>query len=362
VADGRRAVNRRERGVRPRRDLVSRRDPRRAGRPGRPDAGRPDAGRYHRYVSRSCPWARGVALVRRLAGLTDVVSLDVVDPDREDDGWAFTPEKDGCTPDAINGCAYLRNVYLRADPDYPGRVTVPVLWDRAEGTIVNNESIELMDGLAIAFDECRDGIDLSPGGDREAVDRIVDAHNDGVYRAGVAASQAATDETVRDVFDALDRWNRVLAGRRYLAGDRLTFADARIFPTLIRFDAAYHTGFDCDRNYLHEYDHLWPYLRDPYRTPGVAGTVRMDHIGDQGHFRGEITPIAPALDCDAPHDRDRLPGDVPGCPARTVIDDGRGRTVADEGDRPARPDRLITRPSGGSADVRSRPPRRLHRP
>lgn len=140
---------------------------------------------------------------------------------------------------------------------------------------------------------------------------LYDPINNGVYRAGFAESQRAYDDAVTDVFDALGHWDEVLADQRYLAGDRLTLADVRMFPTLIRFDAAYHTGFKCDRQYLHQYDHLWPYLRDLYRTPGVAETVRMDDIRDQGYFQGEITPVGPDLDYEAPHDRDRLPGERP---------------------------------------------------
>jgi putative glutathione S-transferase len=288
---------------------------------GEPDARfQPEADRYHLYISRSCPWAHGAALTRRLAGLTDAVSMDIVDPWREDEGWAFTPEKAGCTPDTVNDCEYLREVYVAADPEYTGRVTVPVLWDRREETIVNNESIEIMRIFATEFDGVGEaGLNLYPEGYRDEIDHIVDSIydsiNNGVYRAGFADSQTAYDEAVTDVFDALDHWDAVLEDQRYLAGDRLTLADVRLFPTLIRFDAAYHTGFNCDRQYLHQYDHLWPYLRDLYQTPGFAETVRMEHIRDQGYFQGEITPIGPDLDYDAPHDRDRLAGERPRAPS-----------------------------------------------
>jgi len=275
----------------------------------------PAAGRYHLYVARNCPWAHGAALVRRLAGLADAVSMDVVDPWREDGGWEFTPDKEGCTPDTVNGCAYLRDVYVEADAEYTGRVTVPVLWDKREGTIVNNESIEIMRMFATEFDDVgADGRDLYPEGSREEIDRIIDdiydSINNGVYRAGFAESQAAYDEAVADVFDALDHYDAVLADQRYLAGDRLTLADVRMFPTLVRFDQCYHTAFKCNRQYLHQYDHLWPYLRDLYQTPGVAETVTMEHIKDQGYYQGEITPVGPDLDFEAPHDRDRLATDA----------------------------------------------------
>jgi putative glutathione S-transferase len=286
-----------------------------------PDARfRPEADRYHLYVARNCPWAHGAALTRRLAGLSDVISLDIVDPWREDEGWEFTPGKDGCTPDTVNGREYLREVYVKADPAYTGRVTVPVLWDGRAGTIVNNESIEIMRMLAVEFgDVGDDGLDLYPEGYRAEIDRIVDAIydpiNNGVYRAGFAESQAAYDEAVRDVFDALDHWDSVLADRRYLAGDRPTLADVRLFPTLIRFDECYHTAFKCNRKYVHQYEHLWPYLRDLYGTPEVAETVVWDHIKDQGYYQGEITPIGPGLDYGAPHDRDRLTDESPPAPS-----------------------------------------------
>jgi putative glutathione S-transferase len=271
----------------------------------------PAADRYHLYIARNCPWAHGAALTRRLVGLTDVFSMDIVDPWREDEGWTFTPGKDGCTPDTVNGADFLREVYVAADPHYTGRVTVPVLWDREHETIVNNESIEIMRMFATVFAELGDdGRDLYPVGYRDEIDRVIDAIYDtiknGVYRAGFAASQAAYDAAVADVFEALDHWDAVLADQRYLAGDRLTLADVRAFPTLVRFDHCYHTAFKCDRQYLHQYDYLWPYLRDLYQTPGVAETVVWDHVKDQGYYQGEITPVGPAIDFEAPHDRDRL--------------------------------------------------------
>ena len=257
-----------------------------------PDARfQPEAGRYHLYIARNCPWAHGAALTRRLAGLTDTITMDIVDPWREDEGWEFTPEKDGCTPDMVNGRAYLRDVYTTADPAYTGRVSVPVLWDKQEATIVNNESIKIMRMFATEFDEIgHEGRDLYPVGYREEIDRILDdiydSVNNGVYRAGFSDTQAAYDEAVTDVFDALDHWNEVLADQRYLAGDRLMLADLRLFPTLIQFDHCYHTAFNCDRQYLHQYEHLWPYLRDLYQTPGFEETVLIKHIKDEGYYQG----------------------------------------------------------------------------
>lgn len=269
----------------------------------------PEPDRYHLYVTRSCPWAHGTTLTRELVGLTDVVSMDILDPWREDEGWEFTPDKDDCTADSVHGYDYLRDVYTAADPSYTGRVTVPVLWDRKNATIVNNESIEIMRMFATAFRSLGNGLDLYPSGYQKKIDRIIDdiydSINNGVYRAGFANSQAAYDDAVRDVFEALDHWDTVLADQRYLAGDRLTLADVRMLPTLVRFDLAYHTGFKCNRQYIHQYDHLWPYLRDLYQTSGVADTVNFDHITDQGYFQGEITPIGPDLDFSAPHGREQ---------------------------------------------------------
>jgi putative glutathione S-transferase len=276
---------------------------------------RAETGRYHLYIARNCPWAHGAALTRRLMGLTDVVTMDVVDPWRENEGWEFSAEKDGCTPDTVNGADYLREVYQRADPEVTGRVTVPVLWDREAETIVNNESIEIMRQFATAFaDLGEEGLDLYPAGRREEIDRVIadiyDPINNGVYRAGLADSQSAYDAAVHGLFETLDHWDAVLADQRYLVGDRLTLADVRLFPTLIRFDACYHTAFKCDRQFLHQYDNLWPYLRDLYQTPGVAETVLWDHIRDHGYYQEEITPIGPDLDYDAPHDRDQLTSGV----------------------------------------------------
>jgi putative glutathione S-transferase len=288
-----------------------------------PDARfQPEAGRYHLYVSFACPWAHRALLVRSLKGLADAVSVDVVDPYREDDGWQFTPEKAGCTPDTVNGSDSLREVYQAADPDMTGRVTVPVLWDRREETIVNNESAEILRMLDVAMDGVAENdVDLYPEGYRDEVDEIIEAIydpiNNGVYRAGFAGTQAAYDDAIDDLFAALDHWDEVLAERRYLAGDRLTEADICMFTTLVRFDQVYHTHFMCNVQHVHEYDNLWPYLRDLYRTPGVAETVNMTHIKEHYYTtHPDVTPSrivarGPDLDFTADHDRDRLPGRPP---------------------------------------------------
>lgn len=282
-----------------------------------PDESRfePGAGRYHLYISRAGPWSHGAALVRQLTGLTDAVTMDVVDYIREDEDWEFSPEKAGCTEDSVHGSDYLREVYTAADPEYTGRISVPVLWDRERETVLNNESIEIIRMFATAFEDVAElDVDLYPEGYREEIDRIIediyDSINSGVYRAGFAETQEAYEAAVEDVFDALVHWNSVLAEQRYLAGDRLTLADIRMFPTLIRFDQVYHTRFKCDRQFLHQYEYLWAYLRDIYQTPGVAATVNMEHI-KRGYYQGDLIAVGPDLNYDAPHDRESLSGGPP---------------------------------------------------
>jgi putative glutathione S-transferase len=282
-----------------------------------------ESDRYHLYISRACPWAHGAAMVRSLLGLEDAISMDIVDPYRDEKGWQFTPEKDDCTTDRINGFDYLGEAYVEADPSYTGRVTVPVLWDTQEETIVNNESIEIMRMLATEMTDVGNGVDLYPADIREEVDEVVDAIydpiNNGVYRAGFAGTQEAYENAVSELFDALDRWDDVLADQRYLAadGERLTLADLRMFATLVRFDQVYHTHFKCNRQLIEQYDNLWPYVRDIYQTPGIAETVNMAHIKEHYYTtHTDINPTAfvavgPDLDFTAAHDRDELPGGPP---------------------------------------------------
>jgi len=277
-----------------------------------------EAGRYHIYISRACPWAHRVAMTRALKGLDDAISLSIVQPERYDEGWEFSDEY----PDPLYGADYLRELYVRADPDVTGRPTVPVLWDKEEKTIVNNESEEIMRMLDVAGHELatRD-VDLYPEGYRDGVDRLIgdiyDPINNGVYRAGFAESQAAYDRAVDNLFDALDHYDDVLADQRYLAGDVLTEADLAMFATLVRFDHVYHTHFKCNRRAIHEYDNLWEYTKDLYTTPGIERTVNMDHVvrhyyvshGDVNPRR--LVPTGPDIDFTEGHDRNRLPGGPP---------------------------------------------------
>jgi len=281
-----------------------------------------EAGRYHLYVSYACPWAHRTLVTRAILGLDDAVSVDVVDPVRIDQGWEFAPGKDGCTPDSQFGADYLREVYTRADPDYTGRVTVPVLWDTERGTIVNNESAEIITMFATAFrDVAGRDVDLYPVDQREEIDAVIEdvyeRINNGVYRAGFAGSQAAYDEAVAALFDAMAEYDEVLADRRYLLGESLTLADVCLFPTLFRFDSVYHTHFRCNRRRVVDYPNLWGFARELYRLPGVAATCRLDHCTTH-YYRSHadlnptgIVPVGPDLDFDAPHDRDRLPGGPP---------------------------------------------------
>jgi putative glutathione S-transferase len=288
-----------------------------------PDAEfQPAAGRYHLYVSYACPWAHRTLLVRALLGLEDAITVDVVDPHRVDQGWEFEPGKAGCTPDTVNDADYLREVYATADPDYTGRVTVPVLWDRERETIVNNESEEVIKMLADAFGGVAErDVALYPEGRRDEIDAVIEdiypTINNGVYRAGFAGTQEAYDRAVEELFDALARYEERLADRRYLLGENLTLADVCMFTTLYRFDEVYHTHFKCNHRQVTDYENLWGYVRELYQLPGVAATCEMDHVTEH-YYRSHsdlnptgFVPVGPDPDFDAPHGRTDLPGGPP---------------------------------------------------
>jgi putative glutathione S-transferase len=282
----------------------------------------PEAGRYHLYVSYACPWAHRTLLTRALMGLEEVIGVDVVAPHRVDQGWEFDPEREGATTDSIHGTDFLRDVYTAADSAYTGRVTVPVLWDREEETIVNNESEEIIKMVATAFQDLgtRD-VALYPPEEQAAIDDLIDdiypTINNGVYKAGFAGSQGAYDDAVTTLFDALERYDDHLADNRYLLGEDLSLADICLFTTLYRFDEVYHTHFKCNQQEITDYDHLWPYLRELYQLPGVAATCRMDHVKEH-YYRSHtdlnpkgLVPLGPAPDFAAPHGRDTLAGGPP---------------------------------------------------
>ncbi|WP_049972224.1 glutathione S-transferase family protein [Haladaptatus cibarius] len=281
-----------------------------------------ESGRYHLYVSSACPWAHRTLVTRTLKGLEDAISVSVVDPYRQDDGWEFSPDRLGCTADTVNGADYLRDVYTEADPEFTGRVTVPVLWDKKKETIVNNESEEIMRMLDTAFDDVAErDVTFYPEAYRDEVDETIDAIyepiNNGVYRSGFADTQSAYEKAVTELFAALDHWEDVLADQRYLVGEKLTEADFAMFTTLVRFDAVYATHFKCNIRRIVDYPNLWNYLKELYQLPGVAETVRMNHIKEH-YYRSHtdinpkgIVPKGPELDFEEAHDRERLAGGPP---------------------------------------------------
>lgn len=275
-----------------------------------------EPGRYHLYVSYACPWAHRTLVYRKLKKLEDVISVDAVHHFMGENGWTFV-EEDGATGDTLYGSEFLHQIYTRADPTYSGRVTVPVLWDKKEQTIVSNESSEIIRMLNSAFDAWGDAsVDLSPAHLRREIDavndRVYPAINNGVYRAGFATTQGAYEEAFDELFDALDDMEQRLARSRYLVGDKTTEADWRLFTTLIRFDAVYYSHFKCNLRQIRDYPNLSNYLRDLYQVPGIASTVNMLHIKAHYYASHEtvnptrIVPKGPELDFTAPHDRNRF--------------------------------------------------------
>lgn len=275
-------------------------------------------GRYHLYVSLACPWAHRTLIVRALKKLEDVISVSIVDHFMGKDGWTFV-ERDGSTGDTLYGSQFLHQIYTRADPTYSGRVTVPVLWDRKEETIVSNESSEIIRMLNTAFDAWGDAsVDFYPQALRDDIDawneRVYGAINNGVYRCGFATTQEAYDEAFDELFGALDAVEEQLSKHRYLAGDTLTEADWRLFTTLVRFDPVYVGHFKCNLRRIADYPNLRNYTLDLFQVPGVAETVDLHHI--KHHYYGShdtinptrIVPRGPAVDYAAPHDRDRFAG------------------------------------------------------
>ena len=275
-----------------------------------------EPGRYHLYVSHACPWAHRTVILRGLRKLENAISVSVVDPYMGEDGWHFS-DGPGCIPDTVNGTRFLREVYKLAQEDYTGRVSVPVLWDKREKTIVNNESAEIIRMLNTEFDEWADGEpDFYPAalrGEIDAINEPIYEHvNNGVYKTGFARSQAAYEDAFDALFATLDEMEARLGARRYLAGGRITEADWRLFPTLVRFDAVYVGHFKCNLRRIEDYPNLSNYLRDLYQQPGIADTVNMAHI--KAHYYAShvgvnptrIVPKGPALDFTRPHDRGRL--------------------------------------------------------
>ena len=273
-----------------------------------------ESGRYHLYVALACPWAHRTLIFRELKGLAPHVGVDVVHPWLGPDGWSFSTDAAGSTGDRVLGKKLLREVYLASDPQATGKVTVPVLWDKARGVIVSNESAEIIRMFNSAFDTITGNrLDFYPEPLRAEIDavnaRVYSGLNNGVYRAGFARTQEAYDEAAGEVFATLDWLEERLGRQRYLAGDRLTEADWRCATTLFRFDLVYHGHFKCNRRRLVDHPNLWPYARELFQVPGVAGTVNFDQIARHyytSHLRlnpSGIVPVGPAMDWSAPHGR-----------------------------------------------------------
>ncbi|WP_299208180.1 glutathione S-transferase family protein [uncultured Tateyamaria sp.] len=273
-----------------------------------------ESSRYHLYVSYACPWAHRALIFRQLKDLTDHISISAVHPDMLSDGWTFETGDNGATGDMLYGVPFARDIYTKADPQFSGRVTVPILWDKKRETIVSNESSEIIRMFNSAFDGITGNTrDFWPQELRDAIapvnDRIYDTLNNGVYKSGFATTQEAYDDAVHPLFDTLDWLEERLAGSRYLMGDEITEADWRLFTTLVRFDPVYHLHFKCNRKRLMDYPNLWAYTRELYQVPGVAETVNMDHIVRHYHYSHEsinphrIVPINAVIDFAAPHGR-----------------------------------------------------------
>ena len=238
--------------------------------------------RYHLYVSYACPWAHRTLIMRSLKGLTDAISISVVDPLMAEDGWEFSDFR-GTIPDKVNHTEYLRDVYAIADSNYTGRVTVPILWDKETSTIVNNESREIIRMFDTEFaDIAQNQVDLYPEKLQAQIDKAIDdiynPINNGVYKAGFAKSQSAYEEAVKELFAALDYWEDVLAKQDYLCGDSLTEADICMFTTLFRFDAVYYVHFKCNLRHIWDYPNLWQYTKRIYQYPGIEDTCNLEHI------------------------------------------------------------------------------------
>lgn len=262
--------------------------------------------RYHLYVSLACPWASRAMIMRSIKGLEDMISVSVVNPLMVEHGWTFD-EDEGVIADPLMNANYMHQIYTRAQPDYSGRVTVPVLYDKKNDTIVNNESSEIMRMFNSAFDQigATEG-DYSPHNLMDEINainaKVYDSVNNGVYKAGFATDQVVYQEEVTKVFAALDELEDLLSTQPHLVGDQITEADWRLFTTLIRFDAVYHGHFKCNLRHLEDYDHLWRYTKELYNFPGVAETVNFKHIKEH-YYRSHktinpngIVPLGPELD------------------------------------------------------------------
>jgi len=274
-----------------------------------------EAGRYHLYVSLACPWAHRTIITRTIKALESTISMSVVNPIRDERGWAFG-EGGGFSPDPINGFAFLSEAYFATDPQYRGRVTVPVLWDTQTKRIVSNSDDDIMRMFETEFSRFANDLDLYPSARRHEIDElnelIYETVNDGVYRAGFATSQRPYERAAYAVFGTLDALENRLETRRFLFGSQPLETDWRLFVTLIRFDAVYYGHFKTNLRRIIDYPNLHGYLRDLYQYPGVASTVNFDHIKRHYYYTQDeinpthIVPIGPQQDLTTPHGRERL--------------------------------------------------------
>jgi glutathionyl-hydroquinone reductase len=272
-----------------------------------------ESGRYHLYVSLACPWAHRTLIMGQLKGLTEAIGVSIVDPVLSDRGWYFS-ENEGAIPDSVNHTDYLQEIYLKADPKYTGRITVPVLWDKQKQTILNNESREIIRMLDTQFEKfATQQIDLYPKELRQKIDATIDAIympiNNGVYRSGFATSQEAYEEAITELFENLDHWEQILGQQRYLCGEFLTEADICMFTTLFRFDSVYHGHFKCNLRRIMDYPNLWNYLKSLYQLPDFKATCNLDHIKRHYYMSqtqinpNRIVPKGPVINFDEPHNR-----------------------------------------------------------
>jgi glutathionyl-hydroquinone reductase len=272
-----------------------------------------ESDRYYLYVSYACPWAHRTLIMRQLKGLDKAIDVSVVDPLMADEGWEFS-EFPGAIPDAVNKAKYLREIYAKADSNYTGRVTVPILWDKQKNTIVSNESREIIRMLDWEFEAIASNkVNFCPQELKEEIDRAIDAIyqpiNNGVYRSGFATSQEAYEEAVTELFEALDYWENVLGKQRYLCGDVMTEADICLFTTLLRFDPVYYVHFKCNLRHIWDYPYMWNYLKDLYQHPGIKQTCNLEHIKRHYYMShphinpSGIVPKGPIYNLEEPHNR-----------------------------------------------------------
>jgi len=273
---------------------------------------KPESGRYHLYISNACPWAHRTFIFRHLKQLTDHISVSVVHPHMLSNGWEFRSDgQDSEFKDHLFGLEFAHQLYTKAKPDYTGRVTVPILWDKKTQTIVNNESSEIIRIFNSSFNELTGNtLDFYPEELRETIDavneRVYHTINNGVYKCGFATTQVAYEEAYEALFDSLDWVEGLLSQQPYLAGDELTEADWRLFTTLVRFDSVYVGHFKTNKKRIVDYPNMWRLVRKLYQQPGIADTVKLDQIKQHYYFSHtminptQVVPVGPDIDFMAP--------------------------------------------------------------